>query len=296
MKAFAVVLSLLLAATDAFVAKSTFVSSSSRLAARTSTAPATTLRMLADDPKVVLITGSSRGLGRSMALEIGKYGHKIVVVYYTGLKDEGEGVVEEVKALGGDAVALECDTSKLDSIQKLFDDAVAKFGTVDVLINNAGITMDNLVVRMKPEQWQTVIDVNLSGVFYCTQAFFKIASKNRSGRIVNIASVVGQFGNPGQANYGAAKGGVIGLTYCNAKEFSSRNVCVNAICPGFIESAMTAKLTPEYLKEMADAIPLKRLGKPEEVAGMARFLALDPAAGYITGHTFNVDGGIAIGC
>jgi len=253
--------------------------------------------MLADDPKVVVITGSSRGLGRAMALEIGKHGHKIVVNYFSASsKPEADAVVEEIKASGGVAIALECDTSKFDSIQNFFDSAVAHFGTVDVLINNAGITQDNLVIRMKPEQWQSVIDVNLSGVFYCTQAFFKIASKKRAGRIINISSVVGQFGNPGQANYAAAKGGVIGLTYSNAKEFSSRNILVNAICPGFIESAMTAKLAPEYLKEMADVIPLKRLGTPEEVAGMARFLAIDPAAAYITGHTFNVDGGIAIGC
>ena len=173
--------------------------------------------------------------------------------------------------------------------------AVDHFGTIDVLINNAGITKDTLVLRMKPDQWQSVIDVNLSGVFYCTQAFFKIASKKRTGRVINISSVVGQIGNPGQANYAAAKGGVIGLTYSNAKEFAARGITVNAICPGYIESDMTAVLSEDFLAKMAEVIPLKRLGKPEEVAGMTRFLALDPAADYITGHTFNVDGGIAIG-
>jgi len=178
----------------------------------------------------------------------------------------------------------------------MFDKAVETFGTVDVLVNNAGITRDGLVARMKPEQWQSVIDVNLSGVFYCTQAFFKIASKARTGRIINMASVTGQIGNPGQANYCASKGGVLGLTKSTAKEFSSRGITVNAICPGFIDSDMTKALPAEYLKEMAASVPLKRLGKPEEVAGMCRFLALDPAADYITGHTFNVDGGIAIGC
>jgi len=177
----------------------------------------------------------------------------------------------------------------------MFDKAVEAFGTVDVLINNAGITKDTLVMRMKPQQWQDVIDTNLSGVFYCTQAFFKIASKKRSGRVINIASVVGQVGNPGQANYAAAKGGVIGLTMSNAKEFAGRNVLVNAVCPGFIASDMTAELSEEYLKTVSAAIPLKRLGDPEEVAGMVRFLALDPAAGYITGHCFNVDGGLAMG-
>ena len=186
--------------------------------------------------------------------------------------------------------------SNPDTIKKMFDEIVEKYGTCDVLINNAGITRDTLVLRMKPAQWQEVIDTNLSGVFYCSQAFFKVASKKRTGRIINMSSVVGQFGNPGQANYAAAKAGVLGLTMANAKEFAARGITVNAICPGFIESDMTAVLDEEYLKTMADVIPLKRLGKPEEVAGMTRFLALDPAADYITGHTFNVDGGIAIGC
>jgi len=186
--------------------------------------------------------------------------------------------------------------SNPDTIKKMFDEVVEKYGTCDVLINNAGITRDTLVLRMKPAQWQDVIDTNLSGVFYCSQAFFKVASKKRTGRIINMSSVVGQFGNPGQANYAAAKAGVLGLTMANAKEFAARGITVNAICPGFIESDMTAVLDEEYLKGMADVIPLKRLGKPEEVAGMTRFLALDPAADYITGHTFNVDGGIAIGC
>lgn len=177
----------------------------------------------------------------------------------------------------------------------MFKAAVDAFGTVDVLVNNAGITRDTLVLRMKAEDWQKVIDINLSGVFYCTQAFFKLVSKKRSGRIINMSSVVGQIGNPGQANYAAAKGGVLGLTYANAKEFAARGITVNAICPGFIESDMTATLSEEYLTQVASTIPLKRLGKPEEVAGMTRFLALDPAADYITGHVFNVDGGIAIG-
>ena len=189
-----------------------------------------------------------------------------------------------------------CSTaSKPDDINAMMKAAVDQFGTIDVLINNAGITKDTLVLRMKPEQWQSVIDVNLSGVFYCSQAFFKLVSKKRSGRIINISSVVGQIGNPGQANYAAAKGGVIGLTYSNAKEFAARGITVNSICPGYIESDMTAVLDDAFLAKMAEVIPLKRLGKPEEVAGMARFLALDPAADYITGHTFNVDGGIAIG-
>lgn len=186
--------------------------------------------------------------------------------------------------------------SKPDSIKKMFEEAVDAFGTVDVLINNAGITRDTLVMRMKESQWQDVIDTNLSGVFYCTQAFFKVASKKRTGRIINMSSVVGLIGNPGQANYAAAKAGVIGMTYSNAKEFSTRGITVNAICPGYIESDMTAVLDAEYLDKVKELIPLKRLGKPDEIAGMARFLALDPAADYITGQVFTVDGGIAIGC
>jgi 3-oxoacyl-[acyl-carrier protein] reductase len=252
--------------------------------------------MVADDAKVILVTGSSRGLGKSIALELGKAEQKVVINYVSdGSKDAAEETVKEIKALGGDAIAVQADSSDPEQIKKMFDQVVEEYGTCDVLINNAGITKDTLVMRMKPEMWQSVIDINLSGVFYCTQAFFKIASKKRTGRIINISSVVGQIGNPGQANYAAAKGGVIGLTMSNAKEFAPRGVTVNCVCPGFIATDMTDKLDDEYLKKVSEGIPLKRLGKPEEVAGMTRFLALDPAADYITGHFFNVDGGIAIG-
>ncbi|GAX26357.1 3-oxoacyl-[acyl-carrier protein] reductase [Fistulifera solaris] len=255
-----------------------------------------TLSMVAENAKVIVVTGSSRGLGRSIALDLGSHGQKVVVNYVSdGSKESAEKTVEDIKAAGGDAIAVKADTSKIEDIDNMFKAAVDAFGTVDVLINNAGITRDTLVMRMKPEQWQAVIDTNLSGVFYCTQAFFKLAAKKRTGRIINMSSVVGQIGNPGQANYAAAKGGVLAMTKANAKEFAARGVTVNAICPGFIESDMTSVLSEEYLEEVSKGIPLKRLGKPEEVAGMTRFLALDPAADYITGHTFNVDGGIAIG-
>jgi len=250
--------------------------------------------MVADDAKVILVTGASRGLGRSIAVDLGNQGQK-VIVNYAGSEDAANETVEMVKAAGGDAIAVQADCSNPDEIKEMFATATEKFGTIDVLVNNAGITKDGLVMRMKPQQWQDVIDINLSGVFYTTQAFFKIAMKKRSGRVINISSVVGQIGNPGQANYAAAKGGVIGLTMSNAKEFSGRGITVNCICPGFIASDMTAKLSDEYLEEVCKGIPLGRLGKPEEVAGMTRFLALDDAADYITGHCFNVDGGIAIG-
>jgi len=253
------------------------------------------LNMVAEDAKVCLVTGASRGLGRAIALDLGKAGNKIVV-NYAASEGPALAVVEEIKEAGGDAIAIKADCSNPDEISAMMKETVDTFGTCDVLINNAGITKDTLVMRMKPDQWQSVIDINLSGVFYATQAFFKVASKKRTGRVINISSVVGQFGNPGQANYAAAKGGVIGLTMSNAKEFAARGVTVNCVCPGFIESDMTAELSEEYLEKMADVIPLKRLGKPEEVAGMCKFLALDDAANYITGHCFNVDGGIAIGC
>lgn len=255
---------------------------------------ASSLQMVAEDAKVILVTGASRGLGRAIAVELGKQGQK-VIVNYAGSEAAAHETVDMVKAAGGDAVAIQANCASPEEIKAMFDKSIEAFGTVDVLINNAGITKDGLVMRMKPDQWQDVIDVNLSGVFYCTQAFFKIASKKRSGRVINISSVVGQIGNPGQANYAAAKGGVIGMMMSNAKEFASRGVTVNCICPGFIESDMTGKLSEEYLAEVSKGIPLGRLGKPEEIAGMTRFLALDPAADYITGHCFNVDGGIAIG-
>jgi 3-oxoacyl-[acyl-carrier protein] reductase len=253
-----------------------------------------TLNMVADDAKVILVTGASRGLGRAIAVDLGKQGQK-VIVNYAGSEDAANETVEMVKAAGGDAIAVQANCAEPKEIQAMFKAATEEYGTVDVLINNAGITKDGLVMRMKQSAWQDVIDINLSGVFYCTQAFFKLAMKKRTGRVINISSVVGQIGNPGQANYAAAKGGVIGLTMSNAKEFAGRGITVNCICPGFIESDMTAKLSEEYLDEVSKGIPLGRLGKPEEVAGMTRFLALDDAADYITGHCFNVDGGIAIG-
>lgn len=252
------------------------------------------LQMVAEDAKVILVTGASRGLGRAIACDLGKAGQK-VIVNYAGSEDAANETVEMVKAAGGDAIAIKANCGDPEDIKAMFATAQEEYGGVDVLINNAGITKDGLVMRMKPQQWQDVIDINLSGVFYCTQAFFKIAMKKRAGRVINISSVVGQIGNPGQANYAAAKGGVIGLTMSNAKEFATRGVTVNCICPGFIASDMTAKLDDAYLEEVSKGIPLGRLGKPEEVAGMARFLALDDAADYITGHCFNVDGGIAIG-
>jgi len=176
----------------------------------------------------------------------------------------------------------------------MFKKAVEAFGKVDVLINNAGITKDDLVLRMKKAAWDAVLNVNLSGVFHCSQAFFKVAAQQGYGRCINMASVVGQIGNPGQANYAASKGGVIALTKSFARELAKDGIRVNAICPGFIETPMTAKLTKEQREAAVESIPLHRLGKATEVAAMARFLAVDEGADYITGHCFDVDGGVGI--
>lgn len=241
--------------------------------------------------KVAIVTGASRGIGRAIAVELAAAGCK-VVVNYARSPDAAMAVVSAIEAAGGEALAVRGDVSQADDVGALFAAAIDAYGRVDVLVNNAGITRDTLLMRMKQTQWQEVIDLNLTGVFLCTQAAAKLMIKARSGRIVNISSVVGQIGNPGQVNYAAAKGGVIGLTMATAKEVASRGVTVNAVAPGFIASDMTADLPADKIKAM---IPMGRLGEATEVAGLVRFLATDPAAAYMTGHTFNVDGGIAIG-
>jgi 3-oxoacyl-[acyl-carrier protein] reductase len=242
--------------------------------------------------KVVLITGAAQGLGQAMAVEMAQYKSKIVVADLM----PGDETVEKVKAAGGEAIYISADITNAEAAGELFDKAFEEFGTVDVVVNNAGITKDNLMLRMKPSEWQAVLNVNLSGVFFVSQAYFKKAIKKKiSGRVINIASVVGQIGNPGQANYSASKGGVIALTKTCAKEFARRGFKVNAICPGYIETAMTAKLSPEVIEKVNEFIPLGRMGKPTDIAAMARFLALDDGADYITGHCFDVDGGAGIG-
>jgi len=244
---------------------------------------------------VCIVTGGSRGLGRAIALALGAEGCK-VIVNYAASAAAAEGVVEEIKALGGDGVAVQADMGTEEGVKALFTATAAAFDEpVGVLVNNAGITRDTLVMRMKPKQWQEVIDTNLNGVFYASQAATKIMMKARTGRIINIASVVGRFGNIGQANYAAAKGGVIAMTMSMARELGARGVTVNAVAPGFIESDMTAELPTEIVDGVMKNIPLQRFGKPDEVAGLVKYLALDPSAGYITGHCINVDGGIAIG-
>jgi len=240
--------------------------------------------------KVAIVTGASRGIGRATALALAANGAN-VVVNYASSRDAADQVVAEITALGSDAIALPADVSQADQVEALVNATMDKWGRIDVLVNNAGITRDTLLLRMKPEDWQAVIDLNLTGVFLCTRAVSKIMLKQKSGRIINITSVAGQMGNPGQANYSAAKAGVIGFTKTVAKELASRGITVNAVAPGFIATDMTTGLQSE---EILKFIPLNRYGQPEEVAGLVRFLAADPAAAYITGQVMNVDGGMVM--
>jgi len=241
--------------------------------------------------KVAVVTGGSRGIGRATALALADAGAS-VVVNYARSSTAADDVVAAIAAQGGSAIAVQADVSDPAQAETLIKAATEKWGRVDVLVNNAGITRDTLLLRMKPEDWQAVIDLNLSGVFYCTRLVSKLMLKQRSGRIINIASVAGLMGNPGQANYSAAKAGVIGFTKTVAKEMAARGVTVNAVAPGFIKTDMTGELanTEEILKY----IPLGRYGEAEEVAGVIRFLAADPAAAYITGQVLTIDGGMVM--
>ncbi|MEB3230036.1 MAG: 3-oxoacyl-[acyl-carrier-protein] reductase [Leptolyngbyaceae bacterium] len=240
--------------------------------------------------QVAVVTGASRGIGRATALALAEQGATVVVNYARSSQAAVE-VVAQIEGMGRSAIALQADVSQEDQVDALFKTVMEKYGRVDVLVNNAGITRDTLLMRMKPDDWNAVISLNLTGVFLCIKAVTKPMLKQRSGRIINVASVVGLMGNPGQANYSAAKAGIIGLTKTVAKELSSRGVTVNAIAPGFIATDMTEEVAAD---EIVKHIPLGRLGTAEEVAGLIRFLAADPAAAYITGQTINVDGGMVM--
>jgi len=246
--------------------------------------------MTALSEQVAIVTGASRGIGRATAIALAATGVK-VVVNYAQSSGAAEEVVTEIEKNGGNAIALKADVSKTEEVDSLIEQSLKTFGRIDILVNNAGITRDTLLLRMKLEDWQAVIDLNLTGVFLCTKAASKVMLKQKSGRVINITSVAGLMGNPGQANYSAAKAGVIGFSKTVAKELAVRGITVNAVAPGFIATDMTNDLKAD---EILKYIPLARYGQPEEVAGMIRFLATDPAAAYITGQVFNVDGGMVM--
>ncbi len=243
--------------------------------------------------KTALVTGASRGIGRAIALELARQGAN-VTVNYAGNEAKAQMVVEEIQKLGAKAFKVKADVTNEADVKDMVKQIISEFGSLDILINNAGITRDNLLMRMKEEEFDQVINTNLKGVFICTKAVTRQMMKQRNGKIVNVASVVGVSGNPGQANYVAAKAGVIGLTKTAAKELASRNIFVNAVAPGFISTDMTDALTDEQRKGMHDLIPLGKLGEPEDVAKVVRFLASDDA-NYITGQTIHVDGGMVMG-
>ena len=242
--------------------------------------------------KVALVTGGSRGIGKAIALSLAKNGAN-VVVNYSGNEEAAQKVVEEITALGVKAIAYKANVSSCDEVAALVKNTVDEFGSIDILVNNAGITRDGLLLRMKDADWDAVIDTNLKGVFNCIKAAAKFMTRQRNGRIINISSVVGQIGNPGQMNYVAAKAGVLGLTKTAAKELASRNITVNAIAPGFIETDMTNELNEQIRNSMLTNIPLQSFGQPEDIANAVVFLATD-ASRYITGQTINVDGGLVM--
>jgi 3-oxoacyl-[acyl-carrier protein] reductase len=239
--------------------------------------------------RVAFVTGGSRGIGRAIALALCRGSFDVVVASPEAEKNEE--VAAEIQACHGRAMPLNLNVAQLDSVKAGFKRALDEFGRIDVLVNNAGITRDGLAMRMKPEDWNLVLQVNLTGAFYCVQQVIQPMLRERWGRIINLASVVGEAGNPGQANYVASKAGIIGLTKSLAQELASRNITVNAVAPGFIETDMTAVLPAQVKENMLGHIPLRRFGRVEDIAAAVRFLASDDA-GYITGHVLNVNGGM----
>ncbi|MDN7241279.1 3-oxoacyl-[acyl-carrier-protein] reductase [Planococcus sp. N028] len=242
--------------------------------------------------KTAIVTGGSRGIGAEIARRFADAGAKIVV-NYSGSQDKAEAVVADIQANGGEAIAVKANVSDSEAVKAMIDETMKAFGSIDILVNNAGITRDNLMMRMKDDEWDDVINTNLKGVFICTKAVTRQMMKQRSGRIINIASIVGVMGNAGQANYVAAKAGVIGLTKTTARELASRNITANAVAPGFITTDMTDKLGEDIQKAMLGQIPLGRFGKPEEVAKAALFLASEDSS-YMTGQTLHLDGGMVM--
>lgn len=242
--------------------------------------------------KVAVVTGASRGIGKEIALRLASM-DMTVIVNYAGSKEKAENVVKEIEEKGGRAEAIQCDVSDFTQCQKMIEDVHKRYGSIDVLVNNAGITRDGLVMAMKEEDFDDVIATNLKGTFNCIRFVSRIMMKQRHGKIINMSSVSGVAGNAGQVNYSAAKAGVIGITKSMARELASRNVNVNAIAPGFIETDMTDALSDKVKEQAVSQIPLGRFGKAEEVAELAGFLAGDNS-NYITGQVFHIDGGMVI--
>jgi 3-oxoacyl-[acyl-carrier protein] reductase len=241
------------------------------------------------DGRVALVTGASQGIGKACALELAEAGAQVVLGSRNLAKLED--AAKEIEALGRKALPLQLDVSSRNSVLEGVAKVIESWGKIEILVNNAGITRDNLVLRMKPDDWEAVLRTNLDGAYHCIKAVLPGMVKQRYGRIINITSVVAQSGNPGQANYVASKAGLIGLTKAVAMEVASRNITVNAIAPGFISTAMTERLAEEIQKRILDMIPLGRMGTDREVACGVRFLASEES-GYITGHVLNINGGM----
>jgi 3-oxoacyl-[acyl-carrier protein] reductase len=242
--------------------------------------------------QVAIVTGGAGALGRAISTALAAEG-AAVVVHYISRREAAEAVVGAISEQGGRAASVQADLSVPDGARQLVDAALESFGKIDILVNNAGMIRDTLILRMKDEDWSTVLHTNLSSAFYCTKAVLREFIRQHGGRIINIASIVAEVGNPGQANYVAAKAGLIGLTKAVAREVATRGITVNAVAPGFIEAGMTSRLSPEQTRAHLEQVPLGRAGKPEEVAAAVVFFASDDAA-YITGQVLNVDGGLVM--
>lgn len=242
--------------------------------------------------KTAVVTGGSRGIGRAIALQLAQNGAN-VVVNYTARQDAALEAVKEIEAAGVSGMAVKADVSKGEEVENLVNEVLKKFGSIDILVNNAGIARDNLIIRMSEQEFDEVISTNLKGAFICTKAVSKVMIKQKSGKIINISSVVGVIGNAGQSNYAAAKAGIIGFTKSMAKELAKRNINVNAVAPGFIQTDMTSSLPEKVKEEFLRNIPLMRAGKPEDIAKTVLFLASE-YSDYITGQVIHIDGGMVM--